>query len=66
VIVDYYMKMMHYLFIKKILTIVKLVELFFKKIASKYKILNNIIIDRNNLLISVFWSEIYFHIKMKW
>ncbi len=65
-IVDYYMKMMHYLFIKKILTIVKLVELFFKKIASKYKILNNIIIDRNNLLISVFWSEIYFHIKMKW
>ena len=53
-IVDYYMKMMHYLFMKKTLTIVKLVKLFFKKIASKYKILNNIIIDRNNLLISVF------------
>ncbi len=42
VIVDHYMKMMHYLFMKKTLTIIKLAELFFEKIALKYEILNDI------------------------
>ncbi len=36
VIVDHYMKMTHYLFIKKTLTVVKLAELFFEKIALRY------------------------------
>ncbi len=45
---------MHYLLIKKTLTIVKLIELFFKEVALKYEIFNNIIIDRNSLFISAF------------
>ncbi len=64
-IVDHYMKMMHYLFMKKILTVIKLTELFFEKIALRYEILNDIVIDRNNLFISAFWSEICYHVKMK-
>ncbi len=65
VIVNYYMKMMHYLFTKKILTVIKLAKLFFKKIALKYEILNNIIINKDSLFINVFWSKICYHVKMK-
>jgi len=54
VIVDHYMKMMHYLSIKKTLTVVKLAELFFKQIPLRYEILNDIIIDKDNLFINVF------------
>jgi len=54
VIVDYYMKMMHYLFIKKTLTVVKLTELFFEQIVLKYEILNDIIINKDSLFINVF------------
>ena len=54
VIVNYYMKMTRYLSTKKILTVVKLAKLFFEKIALKYEISNDIVIDRNNLFISAF------------
>ncbi len=66
VIVDHYMKIMHYLFMKKTLTVVKLAELFFEKIVLRYEISNDIIINKNSLFISTFWSKIYFHAKMKW
>jgi len=46
IIVNYYIKMIYYLFTKKILTVVKLAKLFFKQIALKYEILNDIIIDK--------------------
>jgi len=65
-IVDHYIKMMHYLFTKKTLTVVELTKLFFKKIALRYKISNDIIINKNNLFINVFWLEICFHMKIKW
>ncbi len=65
VIVNHYMKMTRYLFTKKILTVVKLAELFFKKIALRYEILNDIIINKDSLFISVFWSKICYHVKMK-
>jgi len=66
VIVDCYMKMMHYLSMKKTLTIIELAKLFFEKIALRYEILNDIVIDRNSLFINAFWSEIWYHVKMKW
>jgi len=53
-IVNHYMKMTYYLFIKKILTVVKLTELFFEQIALKYEISNDIIINKDNLFINVF------------
>ena len=56
---------MHYLLIKKTLTTIKLTELFFKEVALKYKIFNNIIIDRNSLFISAFWLKVYFYLKIK-
>ncbi len=65
-IVDHYIKMMCYLFMKKTLTVVKLAKLFFEKIALRYEILNDIIIDKDSWFISAFWSEICFHAKMKW
>ncbi len=37
---------------KKILTVIKLAELFFKKIALKYEILNDIIINKDSLFIN--------------
>ncbi len=64
-IINHYIKMMCYLSTKKTLTVIKLTELFFKKIALKYEISNDIIIDRNNLFISSFWSEICFYVKIK-
>ena len=65
VIVNYYMKMTRYLSMKKTLTVVKLTELFFKQIALKYEILNDIIIDKDSLFINAFWSKICYHAKMK-
>jgi len=53
-IVNHYMKMTCYLFTKKILTVVELTELFFEKIALRYEISNDIVIDRNSLFISAF------------
>jgi len=54
VIVNCYMKMTCYLSIKKTLTVIELTELFFKKIALRYEILNDIVIDKDNLFISAF------------
>ncbi len=65
VIVDHYTKMTHYLFTKKILTVIKLAKLFFEQIALRYKISNDIVIDRNSLFINAFWSKICYHAKMK-
>ncbi len=65
-IINHYMKMTCYLSMKKTLTVVKLAELFFKKIALRYKISNDIIINKDNLFINAFGSEICFHAKMKW
>jgi len=53
-IVNHYMKMTCYLFTKKTLTVVKLTELFFEKIALRYEISNNIIINKDNLFINMF------------
>ncbi len=64
-IVDHYTKMMHYLFTKKTLTVVKLAKLFFEKIVLKYEISNDIIIVKNSLFINAFWSKICYHVKMK-
>ncbi len=64
-IVDHYMKMTRYLSTKKTLTVVKLAEFFFKKIALRYEISSDIVIDRDNLFINAFWSEICYHVKMK-
>ncbi len=66
VIVNHYTKMMHYLSMKKTLTVVELAKLFFKKIALRYEISSDIVINRNNLFINAFWSEICYHVKMKW
>ncbi len=64
-IVDHYTKMTRYLPTKKTLTVVKLAELFFEKIALRYEISSDIVIDRDSLFISAFWSEICYHVKMK-
>ena len=64
-IVDHYIKMTCYLSTKKTLTIIKWAELFFEKIALRYEISSDIVIDRDNLFISAFWSEICYHVKMK-
>jgi len=53
-IVNHYMKMMHYLSTKKILTVVELTELFFKKIVLRYEISSDIIINKNSLFINAF------------
>jgi len=53
-IVNCYIKIMHYLSIKKTLTAVKLTKLFFEKVALKYEMLNDIIINKNNLFINAF------------
>ncbi len=65
IIVNHYMKMIHYLSMKKTLTVVKLTKLFFEKIILRYEISNDIIIDKNSLFINAFWSEICFYMKMK-
>ncbi len=64
-IVDHYTKMTRYLSTKKTLTVVKLAKLFFEQIALRYKILNDIVIDKDSLFISAFWSKICYHVKMK-
>ncbi len=53
-IVNHYMKMMHYLSMKKTLTVVELAKLFFEKIALKYETSSDIIIDKDSLFINAF------------
>jgi len=53
-IVDHYMKMMHYLSMKKTLTVVELTKLFFEKIALRYETSSDIIIDKDSLFINAF------------
>jgi len=53
-IVDRYMKMTRYLSMKKTLTVVELAELFFEKIALRYEVSSDIIIDRDSLFTSAF------------
>jgi len=53
-IVDHYTKMTRYLSTKKTLTVVKLAELFFEKIALRYEISSDIVIDRDSLFINAF------------
>ena len=53
-IIDHYIKMIHYLSIKKTLTVVELTELFFEQIALKYEISNDIIINKDSLFINAF------------
>jgi len=53
-IVNCYIKMMHYLLTKKTLTVIKLTKLFFEEVALKYEISNNIIINKDNLFINMF------------
>jgi len=53
-IINHYMKMIHYLSTKKTLTVIKLAKLFFKKIALRYEVLNDIIIDKDSLFINAF------------
>jgi len=64
-IVNHYTKMTRYLSMKKTLTVIELAKLFFKKIVLRYEISSDIVIDRNNLFINAFWSEICYHVKMK-
>jgi len=64
-IVDHYTKMTRYLSMKKTLTVIELAKLFFKKIVLRYEISSDIVIDRNDLFINAFWSEICYHVKMK-
>ncbi len=66
VIIDHYTKMTCYLSTKKTLTVVELAELFFEKIVLRYEVLNDIVINKDSLFINVFWSEICYHVKMKW
>ncbi len=65
VIVDCYTKMTRYLFTKKTLTVIELAKLFFEKIALRYEISNDIIINKDSLFINAFWSKICYHAKMK-
>ncbi len=53
-IINHYMKMIHYLSTKKTLTVIKLAKLFFKKIALRYEVSNDIIIDKDSLFINAF------------
>ncbi len=64
-IVNHYTKMTRYLSTKKTLTVVELAELFFKKIALRYETSSDIVIDKDSLFISAFWSEICYHVKVK-
>ena len=53
-IIDHYTKMTCYLSTKKTLTVVELAELFFEKIALRYEISSDIIIDKDSLFINAF------------
>jgi len=53
-IVNHYIKIMHYLSTKKILTAVELAKLFFEEVVLKYEMSNDIIINKDSLFINAF------------
>ena len=65
VVVDRYIKMVRYLLTIKKIDVVKLLNLFYKKIALKFDIFDDVVIDRESVFTSAFWSEVCFQWKVK-
>ena len=64
-IIDRLIKMIHYILIIKIINVENLTEVFIKKIVWLHNLFLFIIIDRELLFISNFWSTFYYIIKIK-
>jgi len=64
-IVDCYIKITKYISTSKTLTAVELANIFFKKIICQYDISKEIVLNRDSIFISSYWSEIYYQIKIK-
>jgi hypothetical protein len=66
IIVDRYTKMALYLPIVKIITVTKLVDLFFDKVVCHFRTPKGIISDYSSIFTNKFWLELYFAAKIKY
>ena len=54
IIINYYIKMIKYIFIIKKIVIIKLIKIFFKKIILRFEILIDIINDKEFIFINIY------------
>jgi hypothetical protein len=64
VLVNRYTKYARYIRAKQNWIVVQLIDAMIKELFIKYEILEIIIIDRENLFISKYWSAFYYHLKL--
>ena len=65
VIVDCYTKITQYISTVKTVTAVQLTDLFYEKIIYCFETFREVMSDWDSVFTSVFWSDLYYHIKMK-
>ena len=65
VIVDKCTKMIKYLLIIIKIDVIKLTNMFFKKIVLHFDMSTDIVNNKNFLFINIFWSTLYYHAKIK-
>ena len=65
VIINYYIKMAHYLPTIIIVNAEELADLFIENVLTKYGILKSIILNKGSLFTSQFWSELYRKLRIK-
>ena len=65
IIMNRYIKMIKYIFIIVKIDVVALTKMFFEEIVLHFNFFNDIISDKELVFISVFWSTICYHVKIK-
>ena len=65
IIVNCYIKITQYISTVKTVTAVQLTDLFYKKIVYCFKTFREVMSNQDSVFISVFWSDLCYHIKMK-
>jgi len=64
-IVNCYIKMIKYILTSKTLIAVELADIFFEEIVCWYNISKKIVLDRDSIFISSYWSKICYQTKIK-
>ncbi len=65
VIINHYIKMTFYISVTKKITIVELKKIIFNHVMFKYDASKDVVSNKEFVFTSVYWMNIYYHIKMK-
>ena len=65
IIINRYIKIIKYLFIIKIIIVIDLTELIYKKIIYRFDKFYDIIFNRKSIFINTYWLDFYYYTRVK-